>query len=665
MPEKESKNTSPGQQALKKMIMKTGTTLALLILLTQTATAALENGGFETGDLSGWTISGMAGGHVDVLTASDITPAITPPEGNYFALLSTGPGAISTAQGPDLDGNGWNERDISNLEQAFTLTPQDVPAVLSFEWSFLTSEVDAVPFTTDDLFQVTLNGVKILTGSVPSVSYSPYQNVPLDIAADYTVTGGSLTHSSRFNDGRSSFKTFSYEITDPGTYTLTFTLADNYLTGADSGLLIDNVTLITASGQQSNQPPVAYAGVDFTVEQTGPAGAEVTLNASGSSDPDGDTLTYNWSWPGGSATGVSPTVLLPPGTTPVTLVVNDGTQDSEPVVINVTVVDTTPPAIEIPGGIADLTVEQQSPEGAVVELNVSAVDLVDGEVNVTSDAPAVFPPGTITVTFTATDTSGNTATVQINVTVSDTTPPDVTAALVPVDICAELGICKCDEHDDNGIHLGNDKEDNHKDQGNHKSEDKEKIEHKSKDETRDGSKDEDESEDGSDSKDCEKSGDDNGIHRGNDEEDNHADNGNHKSEDKEKIEHKDKNKHHSKDKDEGEDRNCGDSGKDEDDGSKSCEDGSDDSEGWFRVEFQVFDAADPAPVVTAVLNGIEVTSGQIVRLELDDDYSVGEEDGFLEIEGPEIKLVVTATDSSGNTASAEAVPDLHRENEES
>jgi len=95
----------------------------------------------------------------------------------------------------------------------------------------------------------------------------------------------------------------------------------------------------------TNQPPVADAGPDQTVEQDSHDGASVTLDGSGSSDPESDPLTYSWTWDGGAATGVGPTVVLPLGTTTITLVVNDGTLDSDPDTVDITVEDTTPPTI--------------------------------------------------------------------------------------------------------------------------------------------------------------------------------------------------------------------------------------------------------------------------------------------------------------------------------
>jgi len=70
--------------------------------------------------------------------------------------------------------------------------------------------------------------------------------------------------------------------------------------------------------------------------------AEVKLDGSKSSDPDGDPLTYKWSWMVNgqphTATGVSPTIQLPIGQHTIQLIVNDGTEDSPPDTVVITVV---------------------------------------------------------------------------------------------------------------------------------------------------------------------------------------------------------------------------------------------------------------------------------------------------------------------------------------
>src|SRR5262249_12080060 len=93
---------------------------------------------------------------------------------------------------------------------------------------------------------------------------------------------------------------------------------------------------------QTNTPPVANAGPDQTVF----VGTTVQLDGSKSSDVDGDTLHFQWSFltrPSGSTatlsdrTAVHPTFLVDrPGTYTVQLIVNDGQMDSAPDTVDIT-----------------------------------------------------------------------------------------------------------------------------------------------------------------------------------------------------------------------------------------------------------------------------------------------------------------------------------------
>ncbi|HAS53417.1 MAG TPA: hypothetical protein DCS42_04395, partial [Nitrospiraceae bacterium] len=89
-------------------------------------------------------------------------------------------------------------------------------------------------------------------------------------------------------------------------------------------------------GGVGNSAPVASAGPDQNVTTD----ALVALDGSGSTDADGDTLTYSWSFvslPTGSTAELSDATVVNPTFTPdldgsyvVQLIVNDGTVDSTP-----------------------------------------------------------------------------------------------------------------------------------------------------------------------------------------------------------------------------------------------------------------------------------------------------------------------------------------------
>jgi autotransporter-associated beta strand protein len=167
--------------------------------------------------------------------------------------------------------------------------------------------------------------------------------------------------------------------------------------------------------------PTLEVPSDLTVEATGPGGAPATFAATATDAVSGQ-VNVTFSLASGST--------FPLGTTQVTASATDAAGNTASKTFNVTVRDTTAPAI---APVGDVGVEATSPAGAAATYSASASDLVDGAVEVSySHAPgSTFPVGTTSVTVTATDRAGNTATSTFNVIVRDTTAPSVSC---PADI---------------------------------------------------------------------------------------------------------------------------------------------------------------------------------------------------------------------------------------
>ena len=216
----------------------------------------VNNWGFESG-LAGWNTGGLAN-HVEVLTAANLSPGIATTEGTHYALLSTGAGVVNPANTPSLDVPDLTpDHDNSLLSTMFHLDTSHVPATLSFDWNMLTAELEAAGLLTpgtrpslDDFFDVTLNGVSILSRSVNGVTGSGYSDSPIFDQQGVKVTSPGSTNGSNFLDGQTGWNHFQFVITQAGDYTLKFQVADQ---GAlplpiaqgdfDTGLLIDNVNV--------------------------------------------------------------------------------------------------------------------------------------------------------------------------------------------------------------------------------------------------------------------------------------------------------------------------------------------------------------------------------------------------------------------------------------
>src|SRR2546426_173973 len=179
----------------------------------------------------------------------------------------------------------------------------------------------------------------------------------------------------------------------------------------------NNVPIITNPNDKT--PPSITAPADMTAEATGLLTSVSEGQATATDDSGIASITNN-----------APQ-KFPLGTTVVTWTATDNGGNVAKAVQKITVADTTTPVLTAPQPV---TVEAKSPDHNVVDLGLPSVNDAVGVESVTNDAPAYFPLGQTTVTWTARDASGNTATAKQMVTVQDTTAPVIHA---PSDITQE------------------------------------------------------------------------------------------------------------------------------------------------------------------------------------------------------------------------------------
>ncbi len=155
----------------------------------------------------------------------------------------------------------------------------------------------------------------------------------------WSMIGKPAGSSADMSNSASSKPTFIADV--QGAYTVRLVVSDPWASGAPDDVVVSFL----------NVKPVANAGSS----QSAIAGDTVTLNGSGSSDANGDPLTFQWSFasiPAGSMSVVSSptttvTTFVPdlPGLYIARLIVNDGYVNSDPSTVQVQVITSQSAAI--------------------------------------------------------------------------------------------------------------------------------------------------------------------------------------------------------------------------------------------------------------------------------------------------------------------------------
>ena len=187
-----------------------------------------------------------------------------------------------------------------------------------------------------------------------------------------------------------------------GTTLVAWTASDNH---GNSVTKVQNVTIIDTT------KPNISAPADVTFEATGITGNIVPLGTPKTSDlVEVSTVTND-----------APE-SFDLGDTVITWTVTDSSGNTNTATQVISVIDTTAPVISVP---ADVTSEATSKSQTKVSIGqAEATDAIKVQ-TITNDAPETFPLGETIITWTATDSSGNTSTATQKVTIIDTTAPSI------------------------------------------------------------------------------------------------------------------------------------------------------------------------------------------------------------------------------------------------
>ena len=248
---------------------------------------------------------------------------------------------------------------------------------------------------------VSIQTVSIIDTTIPDFT------VPEDLTIEATSLEATFVEIGQAQaediTGISSIANNAPETFPLGSTVVSWSATDNY-----GNTVTDDQTITVVD----TTAPTIIAEQDIVVEAVDPIMNHIELNTPDAADNVGIESIVN----------DSPDTFSI-GSTVVTWTVTDTYGNNSQATQVVTVVDTTAPEVSIP---SDIVAEAAGISNTTVELGIAtAVDIM-GVVSISNNAPGFYPIGETTITWTAIDLAGNSATATQTVTIVDTTAPELT-----------------------------------------------------------------------------------------------------------------------------------------------------------------------------------------------------------------------------------------------
>ncbi len=354
------------------------------------------------------------------------------------ALFTTSPVSPEVGETVTFDASGSSDTDGSISSYSWDFGDGNTAAASIATHAYTSAGDYTVTLKVTDNYGLTDTETKTITVTpheiepqAPSASFisspsSPEvgETVTFDASGSSDPDGTIVDYEWNFGDGSTGTgETASHAYSSAGAYTVTLTVTDN-----------DGLTATTTRTITVPPPGLKAPSASFTSSPPSPeVGETVTFDASGSSDPDGSIVSYDWDFGDGN-TGAGMTAThsyASAGTYGVTLTVADNDDLTDTATKTITVKTTGPIEIDDEPPVANAGNDMTTKAGSKVTFSAAGSsdnvgieiyewNFGDGNTGTGITTSHTYETeGSYTVTLAVTDAAGNSNTVTIVITVEE------------------------------------------------------------------------------------------------------------------------------------------------------------------------------------------------------------------------------------------------------